>query len=104
MGIASMIERFGHWVLDVLGFAEHRDFEGITEVKTVHASNGVRRLRVYRCTDGAHCFREDFYNTKTAEMRWEPVGPDYHGEFASVEAALEEARRTIPWLSEELPD
>lgn len=94
---------FWEGVLEVFGLAERRDdFGDLAEIRTVHSSDGVRRLKIYRRTDGAYCFREEFYNTRRAEPCWEPAGADYAGAFPSPEAALEAAAGTLPWVNGEM--
>ncbi len=95
-----MAHTFLDTLFEIFGLGTKQGPVEMTEVKTVHASDGVRRLRVFSRADGAFSYREDFYNTKGAEAYWEPLTSDYKGEFASAEEALAEAAGNIPWVAE----
>ena len=102
MGIGHLIEKVGHFVLDVLGLGKNRDPEGLARVKTICASDGVRRVCIYRWADGNYSFQEEAFNKHPIKMCWEPVLPELSEELGSAEAAISDARRQIPWLDAEL--
>lgn len=68
------------------------------DVRVVYAPGGKQRVVIIKRSDGVYFFREELFNDKLLEMRWEPglAGPE--GGCRSQREAEAAARKALAWL------
>ncbi len=79
-------------------FWGERNAVAAEDVRTVYAPDGKHRVTLVRRGDGLFFFREELFNDKLLDMRWEAGRGGPEKGCASAEDALAEARKTLEWL------
>ncbi len=91
-----MTERFLKLLLKLF-WGERRAFTA-EDVRTVYAPDGKHRVTLVRRGDGLFFYREELFNDKLLDMRWEPGRGGPEKGCASAGDALAEARKALEWL------